>query len=513
MIYLLTDHPLYYSDLSEEIRLFSGIGEVALVEQSEGKPALLPEDLLCCVTAEKGCARAEVTDGAGGCWTGVEETLGSDLSDVSPDDALSIKKYTKRAMKNAIYRALREKYGHGAPWGSLTGIRPTKLTREFIAQGGAAYARTLLRERFDVSEEKLDLAFRILRVQEPVLASQSEKDFDLYIGVPFCVTRCVYCSFAAYEVGKGCATADNIEAYVALLETEIPQNVALALQNGYRLRSLYIGGGTPTALSCGQLERLICAALSACGGFGLEFTVEAGRPDTITEEKLRMLKRHGVSRISINPQTMNEETLRLIGRSHSSEEVLRAMDMAREAGFDFINMDTIIGLPGETPDMVRRTMERLAPLAPENLTVHTLAVKRSSRLKERLGEIPLPAAEEAESMLALCEEAAGRMGLEPYYMYRQKYMRGNLENVGYCRPGYPSAYNIDIMEETTSILALGAGAISKWVYDGGRRIERVSNPKDLKTYLAKSEELFEKRRDLIESAVSCVQEALPDEDD
>jgi len=512
VIYLQTDHPQYYSDLSEEIRIFFGIAEVALTEKL---PALGAGDILVRCMAEGGCARATVTDGEGGCWEAAEESLDRELSACAPDDALAMKKYTKRAMKNAIYRALRQRFGHGAPWGSLTGIRPTKLTRELIAQSGRAAAQILLAERFDVSREKIDLAFRILDVQEPVLAGQDEKDFDLYIGIPFCVTRCVYCSFAAYEVGKGCATAANIEAYVETLEREIAQNVALARQAGYRLRSLYIGGGTPTALSCGQLERLICAALSACGGFGLEFTVEAGRPDTITREKLRMLRKNGVTRISINPQTMNEETLRLIGRSHSPEEVLRAMETAREEGFDFINMDTIIGLPSETPDMVRRTMERLAPLAPENLTVHTLAVKRSSRLKERLGELPLPTAQEAEQMLSISEQGAAAMGLAPYYMYRQKYMRGNLENVGYCRPGFPSVYNIDIMEETTSILALGAGAISKWVYDGGRRIERVSNPKDLKTYLDKQEELLEKRRMLIENARKAAErgEEEPEEND
>ena len=503
MIYLQTDHPQYYSDLAEEIRIFFGIAEVTLTEE---EITLAAGDVLVHCAVAGGCARCVVTDGEGGCWEAAEDSLGRELSECAPDDELAMKKYTKRAMKNAIYRALRQRFGHGAPWGSLTGIRPTKLARELIAQKGREAARALLAEGFDVSRGKIDLAFRILDVQAPVMAGQDEMEFDLYIGVPFCVTRCVYCSFAAYEVGKGCATAANIEAYVETLEREIAQNVSLARQAGYRLRSLYIGGGTPTALSCGQLERLICAALSACGGFGLEFTVEAGRPDTITREKLRMLRKNGVTRISINPQTMNEETLRLIGRSHSPEEVLRAMEAAREEGFDFINMDTIIGLPGETPDMVRRTMERLAPLAPENLTVHTLAVKRSSRLKERLGEIPLPTAQEAEQMLAISEQGAAAMGLVPYYMYRQKYMRGNLENVGYCRPGFPSVYNIDIMEETTSILALGAGAISKWVYDGGRRIERVSNPKDLKTYLEKQEELLEKRRSLIENARKAVRQ-------
>lgn len=227
-------------------------------------------------------------------------------------------------------------------------------------------------------------------------------------------------------------------------------------------------------------------------------TVEAGRPDTITQEKLAVLRAAGVGRVSINPQSMNERTLRLIGRSHTPEEIKTAFHMAREAGFASINMDVIAGLPGETEDDMRHTLDEIVRLAPDNLTVHTLALKRSSRLVEKLGEYPLPEAEVAEAMVTAGAEAAHALGMRPYYMYRQKYMRGNLENVGYALPGKECVYNIDMMEDTTSIMAHGAGAMTKCIYDAERRVERVPNPKDIATYIAKIDRLAEEKRRMYE---------------
>lgn len=506
MISIETNRESYFNELAEVVRVFYGMTDV----QSAGSPQAQQAEVSArCDVLPEGRAVARVQDTRGSA-VGEDAELKNDLATIPPgadarERALLVKKYEKRAMKCALYRAFQARTGAHPPWGALTGIRPTRLARELEGACGLRETHRLFVERFDVLPQKTDLAIGIMRMQKPVVESVGARDFDLYIGIPFCRTRCLYCSFAAYEVQKGCATMTAIERYAETLCQEIKENLSLALAMGYRLRATYIGGGTPTAVSCAQLERIIAAALETAGGAGREFTVEAGRPDTITPEKLAMLQRMGVSRISINPQTMNADTLALIGRSHSPNEVERAFFEAREAGFHNINMDTIAGLPGETPEMVGYTMERIAALSPENLTVHTLAIKRSSRLKEHLGEVELPNAQAVEKMLDVSRKAAIAMGMHPYYMYRQKYMQGNFENVGYTKPGLESIYNIDNMEETASVLALGAGAITKWVYDGGRRIERVADPKDLRTYFEKTGTLLEQRRALLERAA----ESLP----
>jgi len=494
LIYLFTDREPYRNELCEVIRVFYGMAEIAAL--SEGVEPC-EEDLVLRCEAEGGSVFAEGAQ-SGRTIRYDDPFLQHDLAEhgTSP---LTVKKYEKRAMKSALYRVLKELTGIRPPWGSLTGIRPTRLAREFEANGENPAEK--LRERFDVSEEKIALALSILDEQRDILSPPTAKVFDLYVGIPFCRTRCSYCSFAAYEVGKGCATAANIEAYVEALCREIEENLPIAQQAGYQVRSLYIGGGTPTALSTEQLFRVAETAKKAAGDGIVEFTVEAGRPDTITEDKLNMLRGLGVDRVSINPQTMDDETLLRVGRAHTARDVETAFDLARKTGFPCINMDTIIGLPGETAKNVEKTMEAIARLRPENLTVHTLAIKRSSKLKEHLESANLPSAEEAEKMLSVAQSAAQGMGMRPYYMYRQKYMRGNLENVGYTLPGFASIYNIDIMEEQTSILALGAGAITKWILKGGELICRVANPKDLKTYLNALDERRKERERLIFSAL------------
>ncbi|MGI6150391.1 MAG: coproporphyrinogen dehydrogenase HemZ [Christensenellales bacterium] len=490
MIYLSTDREAYRNELCEVIRVFFGMAEIGAIEAGQ---SVSEEDLLLRCDTNGGKVIAEGRQN-GRAARYDDPYLHSDL-EKHGRSALTVKKYEKRAMKSALYRVLKELTGTKPPWGSLTGIRPTRLAREFESAGEDPAVQ--LRERFDVSEEKIALALTILEEQRGILASPHDKVFDIYIGIPFCRTRCSYCSFAAYEVGKGCATAANIEEYVVALCKEIQENIPLALSAGYKPRSLYIGGGTPTALSTDQLHRVAKAALKASRGDFLEFTVEAGRPDTITQEKLRMLRSLGVDRVSINPQTMDDETLMRVGRAHSAKDVENAFELAKKAGFPCINMDTIIGLPGETAKNVEKTMEGIARLKPENLTVHTLAIKRSSKLKEQLESTELPAAEEAARMLAVAQGAANAMGMRPYYMYRQKFMRGNLENVGYTLPGFASIYNIDIMEEQTSILALGAGGITKWILKGGELIKRVANPKDLRTYFNTLDERREARKELI----------------
>ena len=492
MIYLSTDSTAYRPELCEIIRVFFGMAEIA-TDNDVIDPAPNSDDIILRCNANSGHIFSEGI--INGRTVRSEDTYFHCDIAKHGSSPMTVKKYEKRAMKSALYRVLKELTGIRPPWGALTGIRPTRLARELAHNGEDP--RSMLRERFDVSEEKIDLAMTILEEQRGILASAQEKVFDVYIGIPFCRTRCHYCSFVAYEVGKGCATTANIEDYVIALCKEIEENIPLALLAGYSPRCLYIGGGTPTALSTSQLQQVAEAALKASGGDFLEFTVEAGRPDTITIEKLKMLRDLGVDRISINPQTMDDETLLRVGRQHTAKDVVTAFETAKKVGFPCINMDTIIGLPGERVKNVQNTMECISKLAPENLTVHTLAIKRSSKLKENLANTPLPTAHQSEAMLAVAHGAAEAMGMGPYYMYRQKFMRGNLENVGYTLPGFASIYNIDIMEEQTNILALGAGAITKWIQNGGTLIKRVANPKDLNTYFAKLDDRRETRKRLI----------------
>ena len=398
-------------------------------------------------------------------------------------------------MKIAAFRAMRELAGFAPPWGSLTGIRPTRLLRELIAAEGEGEAIRMMKEDFDVSPDKLRLAWETVAVQRPILQSQTPQDADVYIGVPFCASRCLYCSFASQVRTKN----TDMAAYLDGLCRDIAHGARILREAGRTVRAVYLGGGTPTVLTQGELERLLGFALSAYGGFGRELTVEAGRPDTITKEKLAVLKKYGAGRISVNPQSMNAHTLALIGRSHTPEDIALAFAMARDMGFDNINMDVIAGLPGETPADMENTLEAISALGPESLTVHTLALKRSSRLALNPEAYPLPSARDAEEMVLMGERAARALGMRPYYMYRQKYMRGNLENVGYALPGKECVYNIDMMEDAAAIMAHGAGAMTKCVYDAARRVERVPAPKEISVYLDKIDRLAEAKEKLFQT--------------
>ena len=406
-------------------------------------------------------------------------------------DPLDQKRQEKRALKRATYALMQQIRPTEMPWGSLTGIRPTKLLRELCERVGDEEAVREFRDVFSVRIDKLRLAATINAVQKPVIDSVSENDLDVYIGIPYCKTRCLYCSFGA-EIAKKNAIAE----YLPILFRDIENGARLAKDGGYRVRATYLGGGTPTVLSAEELDALLTHFEKQYGGYGTECTVEAGRPDTITREKLQVLRDHGVARISINPQTMSDETLRRIGRAHTAQQIVEAFALAREIGFSSINMDLIAGLPGETVSDFSKTLDAIKELHPDNLTVHTLAIKRSSRLKEQLEHYPLPSRADVEAMIDMGFSAAKEIGLWPYYMYRQKYQNGNLENVGYAADGKLCVYNVDMMEETTSILAHGAGAMTKRVFDGENRVERIPNPKDVPTYGAKLETLDEAKRKL-----------------
>ena len=473
MVQLITNAKGFFNDMTEEVRLFLG-----------------QTDILPYARSAELCLYVILQDNEAKCLAMPQQV--ERIVPVQPgQDALDVKRQQKRALKLCVYQVMQSLYPVATPWGSLTGIRPTKLCREIVGRQGEAEAQRAFRELFTVSPEKQALVEEITAVQRPYIDSVTPKSASVYLHIPFCRSRCLYCSFGA-EVARKEGT---LSEYTDHLILDIERGAELLKETGFSVRTFYFGGGTPTVLSAQELDRVLSALAQAYGVVGHEFTVEAGRPDTITREKLRVLKDRGVTRISINPQTMNDRTLQAIGRFHTAADVAASFELARQEGFDCINMDLIAGLPGENVDDFIRTLQAVSAFDPENLTVHTLAIKHSSRLNARLEEYPLPDGAAVEEMVRLGAEAARRMGMQPYYMYRQKYMQGNLENVGYAKPGTECVYNIDMMEETVSILSHGAGAMTKRVYGVGERVERLSSPKDVPTWQQKQEKLFaEKKR-------------------
>lgn len=401
----------------------------------------------------------------------------------------------KNQVKLLIYGALSEVTEKQLPWGTLTGIRPTKIATAMLEQGKTEEEiREFMKEKYLVSPGKQELSIEIAHREEQLLSSlHGVNGYSVYIGIPFCPTTCLYCSFTSYPIA---AWRDRVSDYLDALEKEIDfvaQNNA-----GEILDTVYIGGGTPSTLTAEQMDRLLHKIVTTLPMEHVsEFTVEAGRADSITRDKLEVLKRYGVSRISVNPQTMNQITLDRIGRRHTVEQVLDAFDMARELEFDNINMDMILGLPGEGVEEVKHTMEVIGQLKPDSLTVHSLAIKRASKLAQWIRENGMEELHNTDETMAIAQETARKIGLVPYYLYRQKNMSGNFENVGYAMPGKFGIYNVLIMEEKQTIMALGAGSITKRVYPNGR-IERCENVKDIEQYLGRIDEMIERKRRLFE---------------
>lgn len=399
----------------------------------------------------------------------------------------------KNQVKLLIYKALSEVTEKQLPWGTLTGIRPTKIATAMLEQGRTEdEIRAFMREKYLVSPEKQELSIKIAHREEKLLSSlHGVKGYSVYIGIPFCPTTCLYCSFTSYPIA---AWRDRVGEYLDALDKEIDfvaENNADDI-----LDTVYIGGGTPSTLNAEQLERLLHKIVTTLPMEQVsEFTVEAGRADSITRDKLEVLKKYGVTRISVNPQTMNQITLDRIGRRHTVEQVLEAFQLARELGFDNINMDMILGLPGEGVEEVKHTMEVIKELKPDSLTVHSLAIKRASKLAQWIRENGMEELHNTDETMAIAEKTAREIGLVPYYLYRQKNMSGNFENVGYAAPGKFGVYNVLIMEEKQTIVALGAGSITKRVYLGGR-IERCENVKDIEQYLSRIDEMIERKREL-----------------
>ena len=397
-----------------------------------------------------------------------------------PADEYALRGCENRLVKLAFYRAA---LASGLPkpeWGSLSGVRPAKLMDAYLREGlspRAAKGR-FMREYF-VSSSRAQLCLDAALAAQEAARSLDERDVCLYVGIPFCPTRCAYCSFVSQSVEK---SMKLMEPFLDALLLDIRATAAETRRAGLRPVALYMGGGTPTTLSAAQLDRL-CAALER--EFDLsalrEYTVEAGRPDTITAEKLRVLRAHGVGRVSVNPQTMSDSVLEAIGRRHTAQDIVDALALVRECGGFEVNMDLIAGLPADTAGGFSRTLDAVLSLAPENVTVHTLSLKRGSGLT--LAGRPLPEAGEVRAMLDEAMERLAGSGYAPYYLYRQKNMAGGFENVGWTKPGSENLYNICIMEELCSILAMGAGGSTKLVADGGKRIKRFIAPKYPQEYI------------------------------
>lgn len=417
----------------------------------------------------------------------VAHLLGSDsyfINEKASDD--------REEIKREFYELLSCITGMRPPWGTLTGVRPLKPALDISRESSVSEMERIVRARYLLNDQKASLLSDIADYQLSHVSGVPWEKASVYIGIPFCPTRCAYCSFAS-----NVAPPEEHEKYLENLLKEVSYAGGLAGANGTGLESIYIGGGTPTTLSSEQLERLICRVSEAyhIDPAGLEFTVEAGRPDTITEDKLDTLKKLGISRISINPQSMKDKTLRLIGRDHSSDDIREGFRIARETGFDVINADLIAGLPEENAGDFEASLGEIIDLGAENITIHTLSVKKGSRLRDNDPEYYRQNADTVSSMLDLSREMLSLAGYRPYYIYRQKHQIGALENVGWCLPGKHSIYNIRIMEDKQTVIGLGAGAVGKVYHSDEDRLERIANVSNYRIYSERFDDMISRKNE------------------
>ncbi len=399
----------------------------------------------------------------------------------------------KSELKTAqlIFALLSQITGYTPPWGVLTGVRPSKLMLRLTEQMGADGAKEYFTRDLLVSEEKTNLAMTVASAEEKIVALSEKNSFSLYVSIPFCPTRCSYCSFVSHSISNANARK-LLPEYLEKLAEEIEQTGSIAKELGLRLESVYFGGGTPGVLEAPQMDRLLGAIEKSFDLSELrEYTVEVGRPDTVTPEKLRILKLHNVERISINPQTFNQKTLDVIGRNHSVEQAVKSYQLAKAYGFDSINMDLIAGLPDETFEDFRSSVDTAISLSPENITVHTLALKRSSELNASGSGVS--DGNEAKKMLEYASERLYASGYEPYYMYRQSKCVGNLENVGWCKNGKECLYNVFMMEECHTVLAVGAGGVTKLCNQNNNNVERIFNYKYPYEYISGFDKISERK--------------------
>ena len=500
-ISILFDNREFEHDIYELIRAFYPEAEIAVsYEEEDGANTA---DLLFRVEKQEQSFIIRYQNESNTGVTSAEIIKGHSSDDAplscteEKDAARQQRKEQKDVLKYSLYKLLTKLTGKTLPWGNLTGIRPAKLAMAMIEAGmkNSEIAEEM-RKRYLVSPEKTALAITIANRERAILKDiDYENGYSLYVGIPFCPSICLYCSFSSYPLKQW---KDRVELYLDALCKEIREVSSIMKKKGRKLDTVYIGGGTPTTLEPDQLQRLLDTLTEHFDCRNLaEFTIEAGRPDSITREKLQVIRKYPVSRISVNPQTMNQETLEIIGRRHTAEETRQAFYLARECGFDNINMDLIMGLPEEDLDDVRHTLEEIEALRPDSLTVHSLAIKRAARLnmfKEEYGGLKI---NNTPEMIAMSEACARRLGMEPYYLYRQKNMAGNFENVGYSLPGKACIYNILIMEELQTIAACGAGTTTKVVFPAENRRERCENVKEVEQYISRIDEMIGRKERIL----------------
>lgn len=395
-------------------------------------------------------------------------------------------------LSGMLYEALSEITGKKPKWGIITGVRPVKQVNKMLAKGlDKSEIFDILQKDYLCSEEKCEMAYKTAMVQKKILDNIDPKSFSLYVSIPFCPTRCSYCSFVSQSIDH---CMDLIPEYVDKLCEEIVYTGKIVAELGLRLDTVYFGGGTPTTLSAGQLVKIMDTIENNFDMSAVrEYTIEAGRPDTITEEKLIAIKNKGCKRISINPQTLNDKVLEVIGRKHTTEQFFKSFELAEKIGFDCINTDIIAGLSQDTEESFKNTVDKLTEMSPENITVHTLSIKRAARLNQGdKKELENP----ADKMIEYANQKLLKAGYQPYYLYRQKNMVENLENIGWCKAGFESLYNIYIMEEIQSIIAVGAGASIKLVDIKGNELKRIFNYKFPIEYIKHFELMLERKNEM-----------------
>ncbi|MCY6958572.1 coproporphyrinogen III oxidase [Clostridium brassicae] len=402
------------------------------------------------------------------------------------------------AIKGAIFKYLKNKTGKNLPWGILIGIRPTKIVLEMMKQGKSEEEIIkIFKEDFFVREDKARLCVDIANMEKERV-NKEQNNISIYVGMPFCPTRCLYCSFASNPI-KSCIKI--VDDYLKNLDYEIYKIREFIDNKNLNIECVYFGGGTPTSVNEGQFEYIMSSIYKSFveGRSVKEFNVECGRPDSINENKLKIMRKYEVNRISINPQTMNNETLKEIGRNHSAQDVIDKFNMARKCGFDNINMDIIVGLPSEGLSHIKNTCSEILKLNPDSVTVHGMSVKRASRLHEKIvnKEINIKEQDELNEMYEETVKLAQNLNMKPYYMYRQKNMLGNMENVGYATKAKEGIYNIEMIEEKQTIIGIGADAVTKVIFLDENRLERFPNIKDVREYMHRIDEKIHKKLELL----------------
>lgn len=430
-----------------------------------------------------------------------DDSIKFSYNNINREEYKNDNEYYKETIKKVIFKALRDITGDEYPWGTLVGIRPSKIALKHLREGKSEEeVKEIFFEKHITSEEKAQLCIDVAEFEDKYV-NKDPKNIAIYVGMAFCPTRCLYCSFAANPIG---GNKKLVNPYLEALTYEIEEIKKYVDEKGLRIESVYFGGGTPTAVNDEEFENLMNKIYNSFveNRELKEFTVECGRPDSITLNKLQTMKKYDVTRISINPQTMNDETLKLIGRGHTSQDVIDKFKMARELGFEDINMDMIIGLPGEGLQEAKITAREIKKLSPDSLTIHGLSLKRGSImyenfiLKKGLG---LKSQEEIMKMYEESKNLAKELELTPYYMYRQKNMVGNMENLGYSKKGKECIYNIQMIEDKQTIIALGADAVTKVVFLENDRIERFGNVKDIKEYVNRIKEMVDGKIALLDT--------------